>query len=525
MSPSPHSSSEALAVLVPIDHLEATSLDWLQGMHDVLTTAPYSHSLRVMYRTATAEALASGPIRLARLTMEQEAAPQGIYGAINQAIAGTQAIWFLILGQGDLLTRWPELPINADLGVGSRCPGAPWIRLHLSQVCQQDVLYRTAWFKNHHLQFDSRLRANADHLLHLQALAHRPLIRRVPRFSRYAGDGFSCHHPDRPYHASLPSLRRLHLGLAALISTLGLRTLRQLLGRRQVHQTLARQSRIAVVIVSNRPSHLERCLRALAGAISAQTNTRFAACRIQVLCDDREVQLSRETDRSAWDLMRLHRVAKPAGVPIEITLLSEIHEPAPEAATIRSSLRNLAAAQASQADSAITHYYFLDGDIETSQATLRALTKHQHQPWIALPVAYLPRNGDDQQKTLKRTKALIDFHFRTVKIISLYMSRILGILPFPQLLYAPTLNSGQLLISTKVFEHVGGFQSLIEGWGGEDLYLGHRLYSLGIFPVFGPMPLRPSWHIWHPALSDVEKKEINLQCVKKIISLTNGKDQ
>lgn len=520
MSPSPHSSSEALAVLVPIDHFDATSLDWLQGVHDVLTTAPYAHSLRVVYRTATAEALASAPTRLAHFTTEQERAPQGIYGAINQAIAGTQAIWFLILGQGDLLTRWPELPVNADLGVGSRCPGAPWIRLHLSQVCQQDVLYRTAWFKKHHLHFDSRLRANADHLLHLQAMAHRPRIRRVPRFSRYAGGGFSCHHPDRLYHASLPSLRRHHLGLAALISTLGLRILRQLLGRRQVHQTLAGQSRIAVVIVSNRPSHLERCLRALAGAISAQTKTRFAVCRIQVLCDDREVQQSCNREKSAWDLVRLRRAARPAGVPIEITLLSETHEPAPEAATIRSSLRNLAAAQASQADSAITHYYFLDGDIETSPATLRTLARHQHQPWIALPVAYRPPTGDDQPKVFQRTRAFIDFYLRTAKIAALYSSRILRLLPFPQHLYAPTLDSCQLLISAQVFNFVGGFQPLTQGWGGEDLYLGHRLYALGIFPVFGPMPLRPSWHMWHPTLSDDKKKEINLQCVKKMALLT-----
>lgn len=525
MSLSPHSSSEALAVLVPIDHFDATSLEWLQSVHDVLTTAPYAHSLRVVYRSATAKALTSAPTRIAHLALEQEHAPQGIYGAINQAITGSNAIWFLILGQGDLLTRWPELPINADLGVGSCCPGAPWIRLHLSQVCQQDVLYRTAWFKNHHLHFDSRLRANADHLLHLQAMAHRPRIRRVPRFSRYAGDGLSCHHPDRLYHASLPSLRRHHLGLAALISTLGLRTLRQLLGRRQVHQTLARQSRIAVVIVSNRPSHLERCLRALAGAMSAQTKTRFAVCRIQVLCDDREVQQSRNREKSAWDLVRLHRAAKPAGVPIAITLLSETHEPAPEAATIRSSLRNLAAAQASQADSAITHYYFLDGDIETSPATLRTLARHQHQPWVALPVAYSPQNEHDRQKALDRNKALINFYFRIGKTITLCISRALGILPFPQTLYAPTLNSGQLLILTQAFYYADGFQPLTEGWGGEDLYLGHRLYSLGIFPVFTPIALRPSWHIWHPNPGNIAKKQINLQCVSKIILLARNLDK
>jgi len=521
MSPSPHSSSEVLAVLVPIDHFDATSLDWLQDVHDALTTAPYAHSLHVVYRTATAEALASGLTRLAHLTTEQERAPQGIYGAINQAIAGTQAIWFLILGQGDLLTRWPELPINADLGVGSRSPGAPWIRLHLSQVCQQDVLYRTAWFKKHHLHFDSRLRANADHLLHLQGMAHRPRIRRVPRFSRYAGDGFSCHHADRLYHASIPSLRLHYLGLAALISTLGLRTLRQLLGRRQVHQTLARQSRIAVVIVSNQPGHLERCLRALAGAISAQTNTRFAICRIQVLCDDRPAHLASDTIGRSWDLRQLHKTAAAAGIPFEISLLTQVPGPAPDADTIRSSLRNLAAAQAKHADPELTHYYFLDGDIETSQATLRALARHQYQPWISLPVAYLPQHEDDQPKALKRYKALISFYFRSGKVMTLNILRTLGTLPFPQVLYAPTLNSGQLLISTQAFRYVGGFRPLREGWGGEDLYLGHRLYSLGIYPVFGPILLSPSWHIWHPTLSDSQKRKINLQCVNQIISLTN----
>lgn len=520
MTPRSDSPPDALTVLVPIDHLEAISLDWLQDVHDVLAAAPYAHSIQVVYRTATAEALASAPARIDCLTMEQEHASQGIYGAINQAIACTRAVWFLILGQGDLLTRWPELPVSADLGVGSRCPGSPWMRLHLSQVCQQDVLYRTVWFQHHGLRFDSRLRANADHLLHLQAMAHRPRIRRVPRFSSYAGDGFSCHHPDRLYHASLPSLRRHHLGLAALISTLALRGLRQGLGRLQVHQTLARRSRIAVVIVSNRPGHLERCLRSLAEAITALSSHRLGVCRLQVLGDDRLAHQASKTNGGSWDLGRLQKAAAATGVPVEITLLSEIPGPAPEAETIRSCLRNLAAAQASHADPKLTHYYFLDGDIETNKATLRALARHQHQPWIALPVAYLPRNEDGRLHAWSRAKAFLDYYFRAGKLIGLNSARLLGVLPFPQRLYAPTLDSCQLLISAQIFNYVGGFQPLVEGWGGEDLYLGNRLYALGIFPVFPPIPRKPSWHIWHPTLSAFEKKKINSKCVNKIILST-----
>jgi len=524
MTPSPHSAPEALAVLVPIDHLEAAGLAWLQGVQAVLAAAPYAHRLRVVYRSASAEALASAPARLHGLTLEPERAAEGIYGAINQAIAGTSALWFLILGQGDQLTRWPELPTGADLGVGSRLPGAPWLRFHLSEVCQQDVLYRTAWFQQLGLRFDSRLRANADHLLHLQAMAHRPRIRRIPRFSRYAGEGFSCQHPDRLYHASLPSLRRHHLGLAALISTLGLRALRQGLGRLQIHQTLARRSRIAVVIVSNRPEPLERCLRSLAEAITSSSGHRLGVCHLQVLGDDRRLaHQASNTNGGSWDLGRLQKAAAATGVPVEITLLSEIPGPPPEAKTIRSSLRNLAAAQANQVDPELTHYYFLDGDIETSQATLHALDRHLHQPWIALPAAYLPRNDGSQLHSWSRAKTFFNYYFRAGKLFTLNSARLLGILPFPQRLYAPTLDSCQLLISAQVFNYVGGFQPLVEGWGGEDLYLGYRLYELGIFPVFPPIPWRPSRHIWHPTLSKLEKKRINSKCVKKIISLVKQK--
>ena len=522
MTPSPHSAPEALAVLVPIDHLETASLDWLQSVQVALAAAPYAHSLRVLYRSASDEVLASAPGLLHNLTLEQERHEEGIYGAINQAIAGTSALWFLILGQGDLLTRWPELPTNTDLGVGSRWPGAPWLRFHLSEVCQQDVLYRTAWFQQLGLHFDSRLRANADHLLHLQAMAHRPRIRRIPRFSRYAGDGFSCQHPDRLYHTSLPSLRRHHLGLAALISTIGLRALRQGLGRRQVHQILARQSRIAVVIVGHQPSYLECCLKALARAISTQSSHRFAVCRVQVLCDDRASHQASDSNGESWDVGRLHKAAAVAEIPVEITLLSDIPGPAPEAGTIRSSLRNLAATQASHADPELTHYYFLDGDIKTNQATLRSLARHQHQPWIALPVAYLPRNEDNLLPARKRAMALLNYYFRVGKLIGLYSARMLGTLPFPQRLYAPTLNAGQLLISAQIFNYVGGFQPLVKGWGGEDLYLGHRLYTQGIFPVFPPIPWRPSWHIWHPTLSTSEKKKINFRCINRIIALANA---
>lgn len=524
MNRSSHSPPKALAVLVPIHHLEAASLGWLQSVQVVLAGAPYAHTFRVVYRSASDEVLASAPSLLHNLTLEQERHEEGIYGAINQAIAGTSALWFLILGQGDLLTRWPELPTNADLGVGSRWPGAPWLRFHLSEVCQQDVLYRTAWFQQLGLHFDSRLRANADHLLHLQAMGSHPRIRRVPRFSRYAGGGFSCQHPDRLYHASLPSLRRHHLGLVALISTLGLRALRQGLGRLQIHQTLARRSRIAVVIVSNRPEHLERCLRSLAEAITSPSGHRLGVCHLQVLGDDRRLaHQASNTNGGSWDLGRLQKAAAATGVPVEITLLSKIPGPPPEAKTIRSSLRNLAAAQANQVDPELTHYYFLDGDIETSQATLRALARHLHQPWIALPAAYLPRNDGSQLHSWSRAKAFFNYYFRAGKLFTLNGARLLGILPFPQRLYAPTLDSCQLLVSAQIFNYVGGFQPLVEGWGGEDLYLGHRLYELGIFPVFPPIPWRPSRHIWHPTLSKPEKKRINSKCVKKIIPLAKQK--
>jgi len=493
-----------LEILAPVRTLQASSIEWLTAIESVMRTAPYSYGVRVIYQQASPSSESAVQNIPCPLVAEKEQKALGIYGAINQAIDNTRGAYFLILGEGDTLTCHPDLRREGEIIVGSSIPFEPRIRLKLSEVCQQNVIYNTAWFRSHKLRFNTNLTANADHLLHMQMMRHHPCIRRIPVFSEYAGNGFSEHHSDRLYHAALPSLRRHYLGIPAMLSTLILRQLRRLLGRKQRYLSLAAESRIAVVIISNRPQHLQTCLARLSSTIS-RAGYRHKVTQIQVICDDHS--------EAMWDTEKLRRTISRCGVPTFIHLSSSLQNTSISQGTERSSLRNFAAALARHKDPLLTHFFFLDGDIEISMQTFRAIHNRLQTPWASIAFTHLPPPTMEKGGGYLPTGSYIEYCRSSAKQLLVQILRVTGWLPMPKKLYAPTACSGQLLIGKEIFDVAGEFQSMVKGWGGEDLALGYRLYQQGIYPIAPTIPLWPSRHHWHPTLSPAEKRHINQTCV------------
>jgi len=443
----------------------------------------------------------------------QSNSDEKIYGAMNEVHSLSDSSFICYMGYGDYLYdlqfvcqylyRWR----NASNLVFYLCPNFNHFLKSLffpiaSEACHQQLIYSTD-----HPNFATRLKVNSDHLLNLQiGLSKRGLrILRIPS-SFYFGPGGVSSSQEDPFYYYYRQCQPLvgnspHLRLSYLTSCL----LRKLLRRNIRFERIYRSGNFKVFIISNRPRHLFLCLTSLLSSYTQLPEDHQKFFEVNVLFDDRLVESDLSFDSFSSQFKHF-------------SFLRFSQTPLSPSSSGRSELRNYLVDSVQPCVSPYDTYVFIDGDVVLPNCILHSLWRSaKKSPWGMFPVAYRSKkdcnlalsNLNHNLLPVLSIKRLISYFISlNCKRLAVLVRYIIGKYSnFFFAKYSPTLQSGVLFINSQVFHCTGGFVSVHAdptAWGGEDAFLGQRLYEKSLLPnLFGLRCL--SHHLYHHPVTQSER--------------------
>ena len=371
-----------------------------------------------------------------------------------------------------------------------------------SEACHQQLIY-----SYNHPNYLSLLRVNSDHLLNLQLALSNPSLKiyRCPGSYHYEAGGLSSKLQDPYYYYYRYSLSLLgnysHLRIVSKMATL----VRQFLRRNVRLARITRSGRYKIFIISNRSSHLKLCLDSLLSTYNYLNDAQQELVDISVLFDDRASSPTATLSSYAENFKHYSFTTYSS-----TSLCNSVCG--------RSELRNYLVESSITPCEPSDTLIFIDGDVVLSEKLLPRLFKSaKRSPWGLFPVIY--RSSSDSKPALDRQNLnyLKPLPFLPLIRLSalLFIKRIIVLIRkiigtnanFLFSKYSPTLQSGVLFINYQVFQVVGGFIPIHddpEAWGGEDAYLGQRLYKNNLLPRFLNLSCL-AHHLFHDAVDQKER--------------------
>lgn len=497
-----YSSHMDISFVLPVYELNNLSLDYIRSFLLTLSSLSSEASLIVVYKHLNTEVDIIHP---QLLILQQSPSHLRIFGAINQAVKLSSNKYLYIFGTDDQLDlqRLSFLYCKYINHVNTSqlvifCKYLPFLVVdklklffRIREHCQQHVIYSVSYLRSN--AFDESFDINSDHISHLRSISKVSSYLLVPgQFANVGPNGVSSREINFAYLSSVLSLRAYYAGFIASLYFMTLSLFR-----------LIRRGNSRLSSVSP-PIHILFCSCNYDLLLKSLNSFLLSFSKLPATSKNRVLGLSAVLDIRFFSQQQLASLRTVYPEFSFFSFSSINHQ------TVRTDIRNygLKCLNISPADN--ISVLFFDGDIIVSDNLLNDyISQSRYSPLVLGHTYYLsPARSSFTSRIFTPNPRETVSGF----LIGLrrYLFTFLLYLPVRKFLpsYAPTLGAGNFLIHNSLLHSAQGFIALLEGWGGEDVYLGHRVYKLGFTPSI-IKPYNTAYHLYHNTLDARQRDNLN----------------